>query len=796
MGWWCPAKEYSFAVSAFIPSLRHGLIIALATLCFQVNVYAYRSRDPQTLTDLGDINQIQELNAILKEHQHILNGRYTLENVLEDPQDTRKGTAGDLIYASFGAQEHLCINISSTPDGTDWTCINIGTLSTCPGGIDTQIQFNDNGDCGGDAGFLFEKHHNHLALDGDGTATIDRTDAGVRDLDGNVVSGTASTQTFSVNEEITLDDDDRAYGVLSVISPTPANSSVSDNTGTAIKGVVLLPTIDASHASNDDTYVGVQGDAVVTFDSTSFDTVDRVVGVRGTAELRTTSTDSSIRDPIGAIFAGGVFQLLNYSEQDYTSFDTGNAVLIQSPVNSPTNLVMTGTNGPLFDSVGLRIEPQSTYWVDDSAGGGDIAANRFNNRTANIMSQDSGSSQANLYWAQARNVFAGNTFVGPTASSTSYNFAGQDPVDNSAKFSVRGAGVKNLVSVNTFTHGSTSASGLDSDDVQQGDYLVVTSGSGATFKAEYRKMLTTTTIDRPWSQTYTNVTPKVIQSPFVVFTASSTNQSILGASLSNADVLSGTFISGTGGRFQGMIMEPAGMVGIGTMFPNALLDLDPDLYDSLGTSDTGSYEVETPTFRSQGDTMNLPNGIVIPQFRQNQFLMSTFTGTAGGSAERVEEAATVYIEGAPIQGTDITVATPYSLVVGGGASVFRGNTTVSGIIVASADPSATFNSSLSGDTDFWMGVQDDAGSDDDDSLVIGKGTTIGSNSRIVIDGAGNTTITGILTVDATAGQGQIVVDGAAGGCLMFRDTDDAGWTECDALDGTLTCSIDADGRCD
>jgi len=33
------------------------------------------------------------------------------------------------------------------------------------------------------------------------------------------------------------------------------------------------------------------------------------------------------------------------------------------------------------------------------------------------------------------------------------------------------------------------------------------------------------------------------------------------------------------------------------------------------------------------------------------------------------------------------------------------------------------------------------------------------------------------------------------GCLMFRDTDDAGWTKCTALDGVLSCAIDADGLC-
>lgn len=50
--------------------------------------------------------------------------------------------------------------------------------------------------------------------------------------------------------------------------------------------------------------------------------------------------------------------------------------------------------------------------------------------------------------------------------------------------------------------------------------------------------------------------------------------------------------------------------------------------------------------------------------------------------------------------------------------------------------------------------------------------------------------------DTTGSLGQVTVDGSGGGCLMLRDTDDAGWTECSALNGTLTCTTDADGVCD
>lgn len=61
---------------------------------------------------------------------------------------------------------------------------------------------------------------------------------------------------------------------------------------------------------------------------------------------------------------------------------------------------------------------------------------------------------------------------------------------------------------------------------------------------------------------------------------------------------------------------------------------------------------------------------------------------------------------------------------------------------------------------------------------------LGASSRIVsMDGQ-------------SAGTMQLNIFGTNGGCIMLRDTDSAGYTECDALNGALSCSIDADGVCD
>lgn len=97
-------------------------------------------------------------------------------------------------------------------------------------------------------------------------------------------------------------------------------------------------------------------------------------------------------------------------------------------------------------------------------------------------------------------------------------------------------------------------------------------------------------------------------------------------------------------------------------------------------------------------------------------------------------------------------------------------------------------------------------------LVLQAGTSTGTGTNSQIDfnvaapGSSGTTDNAPFTymaldsvdlsLDRGTGTGQFTLDGSTGGCIMLRDTDDAGWTECDALDGVLSCSIDSDGVCD
>ncbi|MBX4189777.1 hypothetical protein KW791_00545 [Candidatus Parcubacteria bacterium] len=72
--------------------------------------------------------------------------------------------------------------------------------------------------------------------------------------------------------------------------------------------------------------------------------------------------------------------------------------------------------------------------------------------------------------------------------------------------------------------------------------------------------------------------------------------------------------------------------------------------------------------------MGVASGTTITNQRSYQFLATTINGVAGGGAETVTNAATVYIDAAP-SGSDITITNAYSLWVDAGLARFDGNGT-------------------------------------------------------------------------------------------------------------------------
>lgn len=90
-------------------------------------------------------------------------------------------------------------------------------------------------------------------------------------------------------------------------------------------------------------------------------------------------------------------------------------------------------------------------------------------------------------------------------------------------------------------------------------------------------------------------------------------------------------------------------------------------------------------------------------------------------------------------------------------------------------------------------IQASIGSGGDATFLQINSTKIGNTTA-----ADATFTTARITSSGDSSFNSITVNrpGGTTSCVMWRDTDDAGWTECFALNGTLSCTTDADGVCD
>lgn len=82
-------------------------------------------------------------------------------------------------------------------------------------------------------------------------------------------------------------------------------------------------------------------------------------------------------------------------------------------------------------------------------------------------------------------------------------------------------------------------------------------------------------------------------------------------------------------------------------------------------------------------------------------------------------------------------ATEAGIITTGSQTIAGAKTFTSNPLITKADPSLILDVTTATDTDFWLGVQDDAGGDDDDLFQIGDGTSPGSNPFLTINTSGN-----------------------------------------------------------
>lgn len=797
--------------------MRRGLVV-LALLLVCPTVWAMRTRKPAIYTDLSDRNQLSDLNTYLSELHELTNGRYTLENITTDPNGSRKGVKGDLVYATFGSNDHLCVN-TSFPAGTAWTCINIGTLSTCPGGFDTNVQFNDVGTCGGEQALIYDRNLNHAALDGDGTATVDG--AIVEDAD---TGSTTSTQVLSVKESLTDFTNARKYAFLGDLTWAPASATVGNQDVRGVGGIVRYTGSGLIQSSS---LYGVYGQATYEGTKVGLNNPIYFAGVAGLAEQ---NGSTRIQDIYGGYFNAGT-----------TLASTGIATRV---VGVEIGDLYKNGSGTISDSVGIEIFNTNDIATENFGVIANIGVDDFNifsgltsfgdgsgtwygdavlhTRTSNLSSLTSQTPQTinlksegstltlssgttiasmlqNQFLAPTLNGVAGGATETVTNAATVYisdqpkgsniTFANASHslwVDGTTDGTVSGILVSNSQanSAGSTNEVVTIDFGFGSDkDVARmsvskyGDYVTnaPNQASRMQFSVDVNGVMTEEmrlsqagaairrTTDDSNNELVVNGSIAAVTSASAAISAIPTGTIFArGVGVSIGDDPDPSDVAGsqlllirgtTGSTTSQVVLDSRSASGCGGAFRTQVDSTTRGTLDYCNSqfTSTAYHWIFSQNFDPTGvtaeiplivfgdmsganDTITLSSGTTVADQRFNIFAVNSINGIAGGGTETVTNAATVYIEAAPT-GTDITFTNgPYALWVDDGTSRFDAAVEVNG--------AATVSGILT------------------------------ANSGIVLDSPANT-----------------------GGCLMLRDTDDAGWTKCTALNGTLSCVVDGDGVC-
>ena len=218
------------------------------------------------------------------------------------------------------------------------------------------------------------------------------------------------------------------------------------------------------------------------------------------------------------------------------------------------------------------------------------------------------------------------------------------------------------------------------------------------------------------------------------------------------------------------LVATGGRVGIGTASPGAKLEVNAGsnnltenvaLIKGGGSSGAFGFEVQANNGDSYFKTNNLTGDITMNTVGGN-----TGIGTATPDARLVVSTGTTNVMPLKVSNE----ADGVTLNIGSDAAGFPG---IQGRLISNNN---TFDISINA-----------AGGS------VGIGVSDPTDKLHVITASGNNVVSSSSTA---SGFGVFHAHGTSGGCLMIRDTDDAGWTECKALNGTLSCATDADGVCD
>ncbi|MEK7595867.1 MAG: peptidase G2 autoproteolytic cleavage domain-containing protein, partial [Patescibacteria group bacterium] len=183
--------------------------------------------------------------------------------------------------------------------------------------------------------------------------------------------------------------------------------------------------------------------------------------------------------------------------------------------------------------------------------------------------------------------------------------------------------------------------------------------------------------------------------------------------------------------------------------PNFDIDIVADNTVSISRTDNASTEIPSQLLLLENlDTnMTITDGIL-------------YNVAAGGVITDAIDATDADIVNALNVGANTITGTSYTITAGTALALGDGTPTVAidssdwdittvgnmsgigtiaadgNITLTKADPSLILNVSTATDTDFWLGVVDDGGTDDDDLFIIGDGTAPGSGNFFAINTSG------------------------------------------------------------
>jgi len=184
----------------------------------------------------------------------------------------------------------------------------------------------------------------------------------------------------------------------------------------------------------------------------------------------------------------------------------------------------------------------------------------------------------------------------------------------------------------------------------------------------------------------------------------------------------------------------AGNLGLGTQYPTAKLHIvgtteqlrlayDAENYLSFAINSSGlltlsdSTSATLATLGSSGITFNGPTTF---SNVGNVSVANNLVLTNQTSAN-ISSYGPLYIEsGENFENNDLTLRTY------GTGNLALDLTGTGYVHLTGSSPSIVFNTRTAGDTDYWMGVQEDSAGTDDDKFIIGKGTVLGTEALLTL----------------------------------------------------------------